>query len=160
MEINDLEELIRLFEKSQLHEIEIEEEGKKIRLQKPQSPSAIPFSYPVAPTNVPAPGAPEANADASATSTSPSNASDPQLDEGLVTIDSPMVGTYYAAPAPGEPPFVQVGDTVDEGQTVCIVEAMKLMNEVGAKFSGTIEKILVENGQPVEFGQPLYALKP
>jgi len=157
VEINDLEELIRLFEKSKLHEIEIEEEGKKIRLQKPQVLSAAPITYPVAA----APFAPApANADTPAAPGPAATSSESQLEEGLVTIDSPMVGTFYAAPAPGEPPFVQRGDMVDEGQTVCIVEAMKLMNEVGAKFSGSIEKILVENGEPVEFGQPLFAVKP
>jgi acetyl-CoA carboxylase biotin carboxyl carrier protein len=71
-----------------------------------------------------------------------------------------MVGTFYTAPAPGEPAFVRVGDTVEENQTVCIVEAMKLMNEVAAKESCVIEKILVENGEPVEFGQPLFAVRP
>jgi acetyl-CoA carboxylase biotin carboxyl carrier protein len=158
VEINDLEELIRLFEKSKLHEIEIEEEGKKIRLQKPQTHSAVPVSYPVAPAAAP-PLVP-ADTSAPAHTEHAATTSAPKLDDGLVTIDSPMVGTFYSSPAPGEPPFVQRGDMVDEGQTVCIVEAMKLMNEVGAKFSGSIEKILVENGQPVEFGQPLFAVKP
>jgi acetyl-CoA carboxylase biotin carboxyl carrier protein len=158
VEINDLEELIRLFEKSKLHEIEIEEEGKKIRLQKPQAPSSVPMSYPVAAPPASMPAAPVEQAPGPIEQTASSAA--PKLEDGLVTIDSPMVGTYYSAPAPGEPPFVQRGDMVDEGQTVCIVEAMKLMNEVGAKFSGSIEKILVENGQPVEFGQPLFAVKP
>jgi acetyl-CoA carboxylase biotin carboxyl carrier protein len=78
----------------------------------------------------------------------------------LPTIDSPMVGTFYSAPAPGEDIFINVGDSVEEGQTVCIVEAMKLMNEVGAKLACKIVKVLVENGEPVEFGQPLFAVEP
>ena len=80
-------------------------------------------------------------------------------DDGCETITSPMVGTFYTSPAPGEPTFVTVGDTIEENQTVCIVEAMKLMNEVVAKFSGKIEKILVKDGQPVEFGQPLFKVR-
>jgi acetyl-CoA carboxylase biotin carboxyl carrier protein len=80
--------------------------------------------------------------------------------EGLATIDSPMVGTFYTAPAPGEPPFLLPGDTVEPGQTVCIVEAMKIMNEVPAKVAAIIEKVLVENGEAVEYGQPLFAIRP
>ena len=79
----------------------------------------------------------------------------PGKKENLVEIVSPMVGTFYSAPAPGEAPFVGVGDTVKEGQTVCIIEAMKLMNELEAEVSGQVREILVENGQPVEFNQPL-----
>jgi len=79
----------------------------------------------------------------------------PGKKENIVEITSPMVGTYYSAPAPGEAPFVTVGDSVKEGQTVCIIEAMKLMNELEAEVSGQVREILVENGQPVEFNQPL-----
>ncbi|NLT61310.1 MAG: acetyl-CoA carboxylase biotin carboxyl carrier protein, partial [Candidatus Hydrogenedentes bacterium] len=81
-------------------------------------------------------------------------------DDELITIDSPMVGVFYAAPAPDKPPFVKPGDAVQEQQTVCIVEAMKLMNEVTAQFPARIVKVLVENGEPVEFGQPLFAVEP
>ncbi|HPO31198.1 MAG TPA: acetyl-CoA carboxylase biotin carboxyl carrier protein, partial [Candidatus Hydrogenedentes bacterium] len=84
----------------------------------------------------------------------------PRLEEGLITIDSPMVGTFYDAPGPGEPPFVQPGDTVDAGQVVCIVEAMKIMNEVTAKVPAIVEQVLVRNGEPVEYGQPLFAVRP
>ena len=84
---------------------------------------------------------------------------EPSEDE-LVTFDSPMVGTFYGAPAPGAPPFVSPGDTVEEGQTLCVVEAMKLMNEVPAKFAAQIERLLVEDGEPVEYGQPLFAIRP
>jgi acetyl-CoA carboxylase biotin carboxyl carrier protein len=78
----------------------------------------------------------------------------------LVTVDAPMVGTFYRAAAPGSAPFVSEGDLVKEGQTLCIIEAMKLMNEIEAKVGGRIAKILVENGQPVEYGQPLFSLEP
>jgi len=146
-----LQELIVIFEESGLTEIEIEESGHRMRLQKtPPQVVSQPF--------LPAPTSPFLMAEAQPVAQSPA---DEESDESekMVTIDSPMVGTFYSAPAPGEPEFVKVGDKVEENQTVCIVEAMKLMNEVGAKFAGTIEKILVENGQPVEFGQALYAVR-
>src|SRR5262249_49196386 len=79
---------------------------------------------------------------------------------GAVTIEAPMVGTFYRAPSPEAPPFVSEGDTVKEGQTLCVIEAMKLMNEIDAKVGGRIVKILVDNAQPVEFGQPLFLLEP
>jgi len=80
--------------------------------------------------------------------------------EDLHLVKSPIVGTFYAAPSPGSAPFVEVGDSVDVGQTLCIVEAMKLMNEIEADVAGEIIRILVENGQPVEYGQPLFAIRP
>lgn len=146
-----LKELIVIFEESGLTEIEIEESGHRMRLQKtPPQVVSQPF--------LPAHTSPILMAEAQSTVQMPAE-DESEETEKLATIDSPMVGTFYSAPAPGESPFVQVGDKVEENQTVCIVEAMKLMNEVGAKFAGTIEKILVENGQPVEFGQALYAVR-
>lgn len=84
----------------------------------------------------------------------------PKVDSNLQEITSPMVGTFYRAPAPDEPAFVEVGDTIKSGQTVCIIEAMKLMNELEAEVSGEIVEILAENAQPVEFGQPLMRVRP
>ena len=157
MDLKKLEELIRLFEQSNLSEIEVEEDGRRMRLQK-ALPPAYPPNYPfpqhqVGPIPVPQSLPPAA----------PESATTPTVEEalppGLITIDSPMVGTFYAAPAPGDPAFVSIGDRVEEGATICIVEAMKLMNEVAAKFPCTVERILVENGEPVEFGQPLFAVR-
>jgi len=82
------------------------------------------------------------------------------IDQRLVEVSSPMVGTFYRAPAPGEAPFVEVGDRVRQGQTVCIIEAMKLMNEIEAEVSGQVMEILVQNGEPVEYGQPLMRINP
>ncbi|HLO88958.1 MAG TPA: acetyl-CoA carboxylase biotin carboxyl carrier protein [Nostocaceae cyanobacterium] len=82
------------------------------------------------------------------------------IDQRLVEVSSPMVGTFYRAPAPGEAPFVEIGDRVRAGQTVCIIEAMKLMNEIEAEVSGQVMEILVQNGQPVEYGQPLMRINP
>lgn len=149
MDFKELLELIRILEESGLSEIEVEEEGRRIRLQKP-APPAVLQSVAMVPGVAPGAQAPGLVDPAAA---------EAEEAPGLPTIDAPMVGTFYSASAPGEESFVQVGDTVEENQTVCIVEAMKLMNEVVAKFAGVVEKILVENGQPVEFGQPLFAIR-
>lgn len=154
MDINEIKELISLLEESRLSELEIEEEGRRIRLTK-QTETVVahmPVHAPVAaPAMLPAP-APAPAAEAKG---------EPSLaDQGLTIVSSPMVGTFYVCPAPGEPPFVETGDRITVDQTVCIVEAMKIMNEVAAKTAGVVERILVENGEPVEFGQPLFAIRP
>ncbi len=112
----------------------------------------VPVDIPLAPLPTPATPPP---------STKPSGAAmPPGKKDNSVEILSPMVGTFYRAPAPGEPSFVSVGDTIRDGQTVCIIEAMKLMNELEAEVSGQVVEILVENGQPVEFNQPLMRVIP
>ncbi len=150
MDFEELQELIRLFESTDLSEIEVEEDGRRIRLAK-----AVP-----AETHIVA--AQPARNDKNYVSSAPVLDADTQalLAEGLVTVDSPMVGTFYAASGPGVPPFVQVGDTVDAGQVLCIVEAMKIMNEVVCKVPAIVERILVRNGDAVEYGQPLIAVRP
>ncbi len=152
MDLGELQELIRILEASGLAEIEIEEEDRRVRLTKQVAGAAAPVMHTVAtpaPAPAPAEAAPAAEAE-----------EEEGLGDGLVSIDSPMVGTFYSAPAPGEAPFVLPGDRVKPDQIVCIVEAMKIMNEVVAKQAGVIERVLVENGEAVEFGQPLYALRP
>ena len=163
MDLEKLRELIGIFEASGLSEIEIDEEGRRVRLSKavPQAapaPHVIHLPQAPAPLAVAAPlptGLPAVEAEAA-----PAVPDIADHDDGLVIIESPMVGVFYAAPTPSDPPFVKPGDTVEENQTVCIVEAMKLMNEVGAKFRCTIVNVLVENGEPVEYNQPLFAVKP
>ncbi len=152
MDLNELKALIRILEESGLSELEIEEEGRRVRLQKPVAGVSYAPVHVSAPHHNPgpAPAAPAADA-----KPAPAEAGD-----GLPTFDAPMVGTFYASPSPGADAFVKVGDRVEANQTICIVEAMKLMNEVGAKFAGIIEQVLVENAQPVEFGQPLFAVRP
>ena len=154
MDFEHIEKLIRIFEASGLGELEIEENGRRMRLQK-----SIPA--PPAPQALPAPVTPILGAAVPQQIAAPTEeaASAESIEEGYETIESPMVGTFYTSPAPGEPAFVAVGDAIEENQTVCIVEAMKLMNEVVAKFAGKIEKVLVEDGQPVEFGQPLFRIR-
>lgn len=160
MDLNELKELISLLEDSKLSELEIEEEGRRIRLTK-QSDTYVTMPAPVHMQAAPM-AAPSAQAVAPSTPFGGAHESkEPSLaDQGLVAVTSPMVGTFYLSPAPGEPAFVETGDRVSADQTVCIVEAMKIMNEVAAKVAGIVERILVENGEPVEFGQPLFAIRP
>jgi acetyl-CoA carboxylase biotin carboxyl carrier protein len=156
MEIEKLHELIKILENSSLSEIEIEEGGRRIKLRKPK-PEVISTAQVLQalPQQIVDPVAAPAQPVAAESAEPPAEADDPNL----TTIKSPMVGVFYAAPAPGDPNFVSVGDEVDADKTICIVEAMKLMNEVTAKISGTIVKCLVENGEPVEFGQPLFTMR-
>ncbi|GMW03664.1 MAG: acetyl-CoA carboxylase biotin carboxyl carrier protein subunit [Candidatus Hydrogenedentota bacterium] len=159
MELDKLKELIEVFQKSGLSEIELEEDGRRVRLTKFQQPApAQQIVHVPAPVHA-MPHAHAVSAPPAAAQEAPPPSAAVDDDDGLVTIDSPMVGVFYAAPAPGEDPFIKVGDTVQENQPVCIVEAMKLMNEVTAKFAGVVEKILVENGEPVEYNQPLFAIR-
>jgi len=154
VDIRELKELIQIFEESELSELEIEEDGQRMRFSKSQPlMEGVPVAY----------GAPVPTAASPAASGSAESSSDESpkntLGDDVLTIDSPMVCTFYVASSPGDPPFVQIGDRIDESQTICIVEAMKLMNEVGAKFQCIIDRVLVENGQPVEFGQPLFVVQ-
>ena len=151
MDFSELKELIRILEQSGLSELEVEENGRRIRLQKASAVAPVIAPIAVAPALAPVPVAHPATP-------APAPAADDPTG-GLPTFDSPMVGTFYRAPSPESDVFVKVGDRVEENQTICIIEAMKLMNEVGAKFSGVIEKILVENAQAVEFGQPLFVVR-
>ena len=151
MDLDKLQQLIRIVEESGLAELEIEEEGTRIRLRKP-GPADLPVN------TIAMPASPAAQP-AAAQEENPAFPGADAPGDGLLSIDAPMVGVFYVAPAPGEPPFVKPGDTVAENQTVCIVEAMKLMNEVTAQFPAEVVKVLVENGEPVEFGQPLFAVR-
>lgn len=154
IDIELIKRLVELLEGSQLGELEVETKNLRVRLAKPKPEAPNPIMAPVVPQAAPAPaptqgaaGAPEAQAPE-------------EPEEGLHPIKSPIVGTFYRAPAPGAPPFVEVGDHVSPGQTLCIVEAMKVMNEIESDVSGTVVKILVENGEPVEHGQTLFLIKP
>ena len=142
-----IEEMLQLMEARGLVELEMEHQGLRIRLKKATaSPSPQIVEY-VA--GVPQPVAPAATA------------SHADAEEGRrIVIKSPMVGSFYRAPAPDAPPFVEVGQEIDIGQVVCIIEAMKLMNEIKSEVAGRIAEVLVDNGSPVEFGQPLFVVEP
>lgn len=152
VDINQIRELVRVAEESGVGEIVVEEEGARIAVRMPGAVAAAPAAPVVAaaPAAAAAPVAAPAAAPAAAAS-HPAN---------WYCVTSPMVGTFYAAPAPGEPAFVQVGDEVAANQTLCIVEAMKLMNEIGAEEMGTVREVCVEDATPVEFGTPLFYIEP
>jgi acetyl-CoA carboxylase biotin carboxyl carrier protein len=153
MRKEEIKELIRLVEESDITELEVAEGGKKIRISK-GNPSTAAVIQP-APQLLPAPPAVQPVENSSENSSAEPSA----LASNLKQITSPMVGTYYHAPAPGAEPFVTEGQAVAVGQTVCIVEAMKLMNEIGSDFNGVVRKVLIDNAQPVEYGQPLFLVE-
>jgi acetyl-CoA carboxylase biotin carboxyl carrier protein len=154
----EVRQLIRVMQRTGIGELEISSGGRTVRIaaQAPQGMAAgLPVSVLSAPAAAPVMAAPAVSPSASAAM--PAAASPA---ENLAVIASPMVGTFYRAPAPDADPYVEVGDMVEVGQTVCIVEAMKLMNEIESEHRGRVVKILAENAQPVEFGQKLFLIEP
>ncbi len=149
MDLRKLKTLIDLVSESGVAELEITEGEDHVRIVNRHcaaAPAVAPAVVPVAAAPV-APVAPAAAAEPAAAA-----------NEEKVTINSPMVGTFYRAPSPGAKPFVDIGQKVKAGDTVCIIEAMKLLNEIEAESDGVIQEILIENGDPVEFGQPLFVI--
>ena len=151
MDIRKIKKLIELLEDSDVAEIEIKEGEESVRIAR--------GSGAVAPIAAPAPVAAPAQAAAFA---APASAPAPAADEDLLPpgtiVESPMVGTFYPSPAPGSKPFVEIGQSVQKGDTLCIIEAMKIMNQIVAETSGTIRAIVVDEGQPVEYGEPLMVI--
>ena len=153
MDLRKLKTLIDLVSESNVSELEITEAEGKVRIVKsaPMS-AAAPVTYSMAPAPVAPPVLPVVEAAPAAAVAAPA-------EPVGHTVKSPMVGTFYRASSPGAKPFVEIGDTIKEGETICIVEAMKILNEIEADKSGTVTKILVDNGQAVEYGQPLYVIE-
>ena len=152
MDIRKVKKLIELLDESGIAEIEITEGEESVRISRyAQGAPAAPVHAPVA-VAAPAPAAPAADAPAVA----PAPHAEAEEEGFLVT--APMVGTFYAASSPGAAPYVQVGDRVNEGDTLCIIEAMKMMNQIEADVSGVIKSIRVQNGEPVEYGQTLIVI--
>ncbi len=157
MDIRKLKELIRLMVDNDLTELDLKDKEEQVLLKRGHGGTVTH----VAPTLISAPAPAPAAAPAPATKASaPAAAPAADEDAGLVAIESPMVGTFYASPGPDKPAFVSVGSEVGTDTTVCLVEAMKIFNEIKAERSGTVAKILVKSGQPVEFGQKLFLVKP
>ena len=154
MDLRKLKTLIDLVAESGISELEVTEENDKVRIGNKVQTVAVAAPVAAAPVVAAAP-APVA-APVAAPAAAPAPAAEAKV-EGT-QVASPMVGTFYRAPSPGAAPFVSVGDKVTAGQTLCIIEAMKLLNEIEAETSGTIKEICVENGQPVEFGQTLFII--
>lgn len=143
MNLDRIRALVRLVEENDVDEIEVRAWGRSVRVVKRSAAPAPPSPAPAA-----APGP------------APEPAPEPEEEPSAHhRVESPMVGTFYRAPSPEAPSFVEVGDTVRPGQTLCILEAMKLMNELQSEVAGTVRKILVENGEPVEYGQPLFEIE-
>ena len=152
MNQNEIKELVAFLAEKDIAEFEMERGDVKLRIKRAQAVVAAPVaaSYPV-PVAAQAPPPPVVSAAPAASA--------PEKEEGIDIIKSPIVGTFYEAASPGSPAFVKEGDTVAVGQVLCIVEAMKLMNEIESDAAGQIVKILVSNGQPVEYGQPLFKVR-
>jgi len=151
MDIRKVKKLIELLEESNINEIEIKEGEESVRISRGSSAAVAPAVAYAAPAPVAAP------APAAAPAAAPAEADAPAAHSGHV-VTSPMVGTFYRSPSPSSPSFVEVGQTVKVGDVICIVEAMKMMNQIEADKAGVVEAILVEDGQPVEFDQPLVTI--
>ena len=144
MNLKEIKELIEMIRGSGISEIEVEREGGRVRIRlQPPAPPPAPA----------APAAPAAAAGGEAEGGGQAGAEE-------VVVTSPMVGTFYRSPAPGAPPFVEEGSTVERGETLCIIEAMKLMNEIEAECRGRVARILKNDAEPVEYGEPLMVLEP
>jgi len=167
--LEELRELLRILDQNEITDFELEEEGKKLRIRKAAASSTPPPAPPLA--AAPAAAAPPAASAAAAPAATPvpvatapapapAAAPEPAEEESLATVKSPIVGTFYRSPDPNSPPFVNVGDRIRVGQVLCIIEAMKLMNEIEAEVEGEIVRVHRENGQPVQFGDPLFSVRP
>ena len=157
MDIKQIQELVKLINKTSIGEITIEEDGTKITIKQKKEPNQK--IYTQGAPSMPAANMPAAAPVASAPATAAPAAAAPKTDN-LITIKSPMIGTFYRQSGPDKPIFVNVGDEVKTGKVVCIIEAMKLFNEIESEISGTIVKVLVEDASPVEYDQPLFLVEP
>ena len=149
MDLRKIKTLIDLVQQSGIAELEITEGEEKVRISRTGAPGAY-LPAPMNPANIVLP------ADLGGASAAPAPV--PAEPVGHI-LKSPMVGTFYRSPSPGSPSFVEIGQTVSKGQTLCIIEAMKLLNEIESDATGVVKAILVENGQPVEYGQPLFTIE-
>lgn len=158
MDIRKVKKLIELLQESGISEIEVHEGEESVRITSHHMTDAQQAVVQAPQANVQAPVAvPQANVDSAPMQNAPEIPL-PAVDEGHV-IKSPMVGIFYSSASPDVPAFVEIGQTVDKGDVLCIVEAMKIMNQIEADISGVLSKIYVENGEPIEYGQPLFAIK-
>jgi acetyl-CoA carboxylase biotin carboxyl carrier protein len=150
MTVQEIKELLDLFHSSGVAEMEVQRGADRVRFTRAGADVHQVVSSPAVPAATPAP----------AHAATPEPAPPPASESGDILVNSPIVGTYYDAPSPDAPPFVKVGDTVERGQALCIIESMKLMNEIEAEVAGVITGKLVENGRPVEYGEALFSLRP
>ncbi len=162
MNQKELKELIEFLIEKDIAEFELERGDVKVRIKRGHPPqvsmAGMPAPQFVHMPSVAAPPAPEPHYPPPVTTPAPAVAA-AEGEAGIHFVKSPIVGTFYESPSPGSPPFIKVGDTVTDGQVLCIIEAMKLMNEIESDAAGEIVKVLVSNGQPVEYGQPLFGIR-
>ena len=157
-DLGQIEQLLQFMSEHNLEEFEYSKGDLRIRLKKPGSNTVLAVPRPaeiIVPGAVTPPAAPAAKESSEAVADA-----DLRGGEDLFLVKSPIVGTFYGSPSPGSEPFVKIGNHVDAGQTLCIVEAMKLMNEIESEVSGEVLRIFADNGQPVEYGQPLFGIRP
>ncbi len=155
MDLKQIKKILDLIAESEVDEVSIEEGDFKIKVKKKGAVEHVTYTQPALPAQVAAPATPAAPAQQAA----PATESSPAPAASGETVKSPIVGTYYQSPSPDADPFIKPGDKVAKGQTLCIIEAMKIMNEIEAEFAGTIKEILVSDGTPVEFDQPLFIIE-
>jgi len=158
MDLKQIHELIKIVNKSNIGEISIEDKDGKVTIKQKEEPaqnvvSAAPQTFYAQPQQ-------QQQAPAAATSTAPAAAAAAPKADNLITVKSPMIGTFYRRPSPDKPNFAEIGDEIAPGKVVCIIEAMKLFNEIESEISGKIVKILVEDSSPVEYDQPLFLVEP
>ena len=160
MDLKTVQKLLDMIAESEVNEVSIEEGDFKLKVKKQSESQAAPVHYTMPAAQPPAqPAAPQQPQAPAKPSQEQSSGGETSSEVSGEKVNSPIVGTFYRAPNPDADPFVTVGDTIEAGETLCIVEAMKIMNEIEAEFSGTVKKILVEDGQPVEFEQPLFIIE-
>jgi len=159
MNITQIQDLIKFVAKSGVSEVEIEQKDFKITIKTPAGKKEVQVLAAAPPVYAPAPVA-AAPAPAAPAPAAPAAAPAPAADAKYVTIKAPMIGTFYRAAGPGKPVFVNVGDTIEKGKPICIIEAMKLFNEIESEVTGKIVKVLVDDAKPVEYDQPLFLVDP
>ena len=160
MTIEEIKELIQVVTESGIAELEVFRGDNRVRIRRSNVTTTQEFVLPSQPTMMAPPIAPASALSAAATATVPPAPSAPAIEDKAVYVKSPIVGTFYESGSPGSPPFVKVGDRVSAGQVLCIIESMKLMNEIESDVSGTVMSKLIENGRPVEYGEALFAIQP
>lgn len=158
MNLDEVKQILELVKEHDLSEFELEHEGLKIRVRK-DAHGGLSAELPPLPHHIPAAHAASLTAPAPVPTVTPGGVPLPDESDEFAIVKSPIVGTFYRSPEPGAPPFMDVGARVKKGQVLCIIEAMKLMNEIESEYDGEVAKIYVENGQPVQYGERLFAIK-
>ena len=158
MDFDQLKQILDLVREHDLSEFEVEQDGLRLKIRKEASGHVV--SVPPAPAHAPAPAAAlQAPGSPGPTVIAPAQAGNAAVDVELAVVKSPIVGTFYRSSEPGAPAFVDIGSTVRKGQVLCIIEAMKLMNEIDSEYEGEVVNVYVENGQPVQYGERLFAIR-